>query len=333
MTWTSVTDADASVHWDRDLAALAGRSLAQTFGWGRYKAAQGWTTLRWTASGDDGRPVAMVQALCRDYPGRIAVVWCPGGLAGPLEHWNAELLDRMAATAGARHLYCRAAFSRERTADDAARLRIGGWTPPRRSVSAPRTMIWDLRPGEEELLAGLGSNWRHNLHRALRRGLRVVPWNDPSVDRLAQLFKTMALYKDIRASFTSKTLTALFQSLRDRLVVYGCEGEAGAPLAVRACAVHAGCAWDLLAATSPEGRRCYASYAVFWALIRHCRGLGVTKYDLSGVDPLAAPGVYDFKRGTGAREQECLGEWQWASSGLLARAVELGMRLRPAANL
>ena len=331
--WTLVTDTEAARSWDQDLAALPGQSLVQSFGWGNYKATQGWTPMRWTARGDDGHPVAMVQTLVRTYACRTVVVWCPGGLVGPLELWTPEWLDQVARATRARQFYCRVAFSRERAGQDVESLRARGWLPPRHAISAPRTMVWELTSTEEDLMAGLRPNWRHNLKRALKRNLRVVRWSDPSAAVIARLFNTMASYKDVGAQFDASSLTALLRSLDGRIVIYGCESEAGVPLAVRGCAIQGGSAWDLLAATSPEGRRCYASYAVFWALVRHCRALEVTRYDLSGIDPVSAPGVYDFKRGTGAREQECLGEWEWTTSTLLARVVNSRARRRPAAAL
>ena len=57
-----------------------------------------------------------------------------------------------------------------------------------------------------------------------------------------------------------------------------------------------------------------ASYFVFWEVLEHCRKLGVTTYDLGGIDPFANRGVYTFKKETGAKEVELLGEWDWASS-------------------
>jgi lipid II:glycine glycyltransferase (peptidoglycan interpeptide bridge formation enzyme) len=331
--WTVVTDADAASTWDRDLAGLPGQSLVQSVEWGRYKATQGWTPLRWAARADDGRLVAMVQTLVRKYPCRTVVVWCPGGLAGPVQLWAPELLDQISITTRARQLYCRVAFSREKTEADADWLRAEGWTPPRQTISAPRTMVWDLSSTEDELQAGWRPNWRRNLKRALNRNLRVVQWTHPSVATLARLFETMTSYKNIGAYFDAQSLTALFRALDGQILVYACEDESGAPLAVRGCAIQHGAAWDLLAATSPEGRRCYASYSVFWALVRHCRALDVTRYDVGGVEPASAPGVYDFKRGTGARELECLGEWEWTTSPMLRHFVNLAVRRRAGAGL
>ena len=331
--WARLADDEAARTWDRDLAALPGRSFVQSFGWGNYKATQGWTPLRWTAQADGERPVAMLQALVRTYPCRTVVVWCPGGLAGPIDFWTSEVLDEIGVATRARRLYCRVVFTRERAEADSDYLRAHGWVTPRQTISAPRTMTWDLPATDEDMLAGLRGSWRHNLTRGLKRGLHVVRWSEPSVASLVRLFQMMASYKDIDTDVDASSLEALFRHLPDQILTYVCQNDSGEPIAVRACALQSGLAWDLLAATSPEGRRCYASYAVLWALVRECRALGVRRYDLSGIDPLHAPGVYEFKRGTGARELDCLGEWEWTTSALLARAVNFRVKARSGATL
>jgi lipid II:glycine glycyltransferase (peptidoglycan interpeptide bridge formation enzyme) len=331
--WTAIGAKEAAQCWDRDLASLPERSLVQSFGWGDYKATQGWRPLRWVAQDERGRSVAMVQTLVRVYPCQTVIVWCPGGIVGPIELWNRELFEQIATATRASRLYCRAAFTRCSTDGDIGYLRSRGWVQPPQIISAALTMVWDIQADEDRQMAELRPNWRRNLHRAFKRNLRVVRWVDPSPSTLARLFEGMTSYKKIDSHFDAPALAALLQSLQGRVVMFGCEDESGLPLAVRACAVDDECAWDLLAATSPEGRRCYAAYAVFWELIRHCRAIDVKTYDLSGVDPVAARGVYDFKRGTGAREQRSLGEWAWATSAALARAVNWAVRFRRPATL
>jgi hypothetical protein len=333
VTWTNVTDEQAERTWDEDLERLAGQSLVQTYRWGVYKAAQGWTPTRWIAHDDRGNAIAMVQALVRAYPWRVAVVWCPGGAVGAIDAWGAGLFEEMQRSMRARRLYCRAAFSRPKTLAEVNYLRSHGWARPRRTVSAPSAMIWTLPPTEQQALVGLSANWRHNLTRAQKRGGRVVRWSDSSTVVLERVYAAMNTYKKLAHAFDPAAFSALASSLGDRLVVYASEDEDGVPLAVRGCAIHGRSAWDVLAATSPQGRRRYASYAVLWALVRHCQSLGVATYDLGGIDPRTAAGVYDFKRGTGAREYECLGEWEWTSSPLLAHAVNLKVQLRPGSAL
>jgi lipid II:glycine glycyltransferase (peptidoglycan interpeptide bridge formation enzyme) len=41
--------------------------------------------------------------------------------------------------------------------------------------------------------------------------------------------------------------------------------------------------------------------------------LGITKFDLSGIDPDKNPGVYSFIKGTGSFQVNFQGEWEIAS--------------------
>jgi hypothetical protein len=43
VSWTRVSDDEALHTWDRDLEQFQQRSFMQGFGWGEYKAGQGWT--------------------------------------------------------------------------------------------------------------------------------------------------------------------------------------------------------------------------------------------------------------------------------------------------
>jgi len=43
-----------------------------------------------------------------------------------------------------------------------------------------------------------------------------------------------------------------------------------------------------------------------------CHAAGVKRYDMMGIDPTYNPGVYHFKKGTGAECIDYLGEWEWA---------------------
>ena len=58
--------------------------------------------------------------------------------------------------------------------------------------------------------------------------------------------------------------------------------------------------FDILAATNSEGRKVYASYGVFWEIIKYFKLSKLKNYDLSGIDEINNKGVYNFKKGTGS---------------------------------
>ena len=71
-------------------------------------------------------------------------------------------------------------------------------------------------------------------------------------------------------------------------------------------------AWEILAASTNEARKLYATYATEWALIEYCCKRGVKIYDLTGADPKNNHGVYFFKKGTGAQLVKCFGEFEFS---------------------
>ena len=56
-------------------------------------------------------------------------------------------------------------------------------------------------------------------------------------------------------------------------------------------------------------------------LLKHCKSQGIEEIDLGGIDPQKNPGVYNFKKGTGATPIEYLGEWEWATKNVLRWAT------------
>ena len=102
--------------------------------------------------------------------------------------------------------------------------------------------------------------------------------------------------------------------------------EQGRPCAVRACIRTGRRAQDFLAAVSPEGRERYAAYPVLWRLLEAARASGARLYDLNGVDPQRAAGVFNFKRGLGGDLVPLVGEWEWATAAWLRWGVNAAVR-------
>lgn len=332
MTWTKVSLADAEAIWDSQLLRFDDQNLYQSFRWGRYKRVRGWTPHYFRAEAN-GVIVGMLQALVRTYPLRSVVAWCPGGPVGSLEGCARSSMKQLASLMEARSLYCRCSFARARRAEEEGYLRSHGWTRPKRTLSAGMTAVWDLRQSEDQLLAGLNRNWRYSLRQAQKSGLLVERIVDPPFEELADLCTAMHTSKGVPAEAPASEVAALFGALGGQAVVYGCRNGAGQLIAFHSCGIQGARAWELIGATSPEGRKIGASFAVLWALILHCRRMNVTHYDLAGLDQDKAPGVANFKRWTGAQDVEWLGEWEWSTPSVLRHVVDLGIRNRRDAAL
>lgn len=317
VTWKLIAEARELADWDRNLLAFDDHTIYQTIAWGEHRRALGWTPYRWAAF-DGPRMVAMAQGLLRRYPGRAGVVWMPGGPIGDITAWNRGLQKMILRSTGVAWLYCR--FNSLRIRQDAHEplLTSHGWRRPRVRLTTGLSLHYDLARPAAERLAACSRNWRHNLKRSEKYHLTVERWTMPDATALRAIYAEMEGYKQLAQQHSEPGLQALFSHVANHVVVYRCSDADGKLLAFRACAFVGDKAWDLLAATAVAGRKSYASYAAFWALMQDCHHRGVKHYDLSGIDPAGNRGVYDFKQGTGATPVEYTGEWEWAYPGFIA---------------
>jgi hypothetical protein len=299
--------------WDAALARVPGANIFQSSAWARHKADSGWRPAR-ALAGPESAPLAAVQALVKN-AGPARVLWARGGPVGEPSSWDAGLRETLIREAGGALVYGRTCSYREADAATAAALDAAGWAHPQRPLDRPSTYLLDLAPEVEALRAGQSTNWRHNLKRGDARAA-VADWNDPDPKEMEGLYLSLESLKGLPPQHRADSLGSLVRALGPALVLKRAI-VGGKTVALRACAVFGGSSVDLLAAAAGEARKVYASYALLWALILESKRRGARIYDLGGADPVAAPGVADFKKGTGARPIATLGERDFASPAFL----------------
>jgi FemAB family len=322
MEWRLLDEATARDQWNIALAGFADCNAYQSYEWGEYRRAEsGVAPYRWAAYDDSGKIAALFQgALVRKALGR-GIVTALGGPVGDLAATLPALPEAVRASLGLRGVYLWAAPNRSYRADDALVLRQAGWHRALHMPSSGLTMWLDLARDEETILAAASSKWRQTLRRGLKAELRVERWHNPPPNAVIAAYQEMAGIKGVAVDFSESEVGAIATTFGDRLVLFRCTDASGTLLALRGCLVTHHHALDFFAATTAAGRETYASYAVFWAVIRECIARGVRNYDLNHIDPRRGPGVYQFKRGSGAAPIEYLGDWEWASSDALRLAV------------
>lgn len=312
MTWESAGGLSDS-EWDAELAALPGANSFQSSAWARHKADFGWRPARVRSGG------AAAQALVKDLPGGGRVLWARGGPVGAPGSWDRGLRDALVREAGGSLVYGRVCSYREADGESERGLWAAGWARPERPLDRNMTYLLDLAPDPAALKSGLSSNWGHNARRAEKR-VEVRDWTSPDPAEMEAVYRAMESYKGLGAQHRAPALGSLVRALGPALILKRAVVE-DRTVGLRACAVFAGSAVDLLAATDAEGRKVYASYGLLLALLLDARRAGARSYDLGGADPDAAKGVFDFKKGTGARLVETLGEWDFASPDAIRGAA------------
>lgn len=313
-------DNNGAAGWNAQVEALAG-GFYQCHEWGEIRRSAGWTPLRVTAR-RNGQLVTAASLLVKRKAG-VSVVWVPGGPAGEVETLDRAFTQHLREWLGTPLHYIRISLLRSAAGREAESLVSEGWRRPRTPMSSGQSMAYALEGDEGARLQRASGNWRHNLKRASRYGLRIEPWSNPDIDAICALYREMEALKSIPVQHSKAELEQMFSLLGDRLVLYRCLDGDGRLLALRAAGVLGDTAMDLLAAAGAAARKLYASHATLWALLDDCSRRGLLVYDLSGVDPEGNKGVYDFKHGTGASLVTCLGEWEWASAPGLCLGINM----------
>ena len=301
--------------WDDFLAQHPGAHLLQTSAWGRLKSNFGWEPVR-VVVGQVG-----AQVLFRRLPLGFSVAYIPKGPLG--EGWEAlwpevdELCRRK-----------RAVFLKVESDlwEDDARELFGATPPPgfrlsSRAIQPRRTLVVDLSPPEDEILARMKQKTRYNIRLAARKGVRVRPWDD-----LLAFYQLMTRTGE-RDAFGVHTLAyyrqayEIFQPRGEcEMLVAEYEGE---PLAALMVFARGGRAWYFYGASINLHRNKMPTYLLQWEAMRWAKARGCSEYDLWGVpdedqQTLEANftqrgeglwGVYRFKRGFGGALRRFAGPW------------------------
>lgn len=294
--------------WDAFVSNAPSGHLLQSWGWGELKAHTGWSPLRLALwSGEE--IIAAATVLCRTAPhfplhaGHLAYI-----PKGPVLDWSDSVV-------------CSAFFSQLTTylrKQGAIALRIepgkDTLTPElilkmqMRSVSPVqplRTIILDLAPSEEMLLAQMKEKWRYNVRLAARRGVTIrIAASPDDVRSWYRLLQTTGERDQFGIHSCDYYLDAwhIFASKGEaRLLLAEHDGQLLAGIFV---GLFARQAIYLYGASGNELRQLMPNYLLQWEAIRWARQQGALSYDFWGIpatdaDDEAMTGVYRFKRGWG----------------------------------
>ena len=308
---------DAPAGWDDAAVRSPGGHVMQSSAWARIREQQGWRA-EFVRIGDP-TPCALV--LWRDVPVLGRMAYAP---RGPV-HRDADELRRA--------LDALAALARERGAvllkvdPEVAELRHPLYRrgPDVQPVLA--TLIVDLSPDPDALMASLEKDTRWSVRQCEKRGVTVRVAND---EESLRAFYDLYRVTGERAGFITRTweyYRLVWRTLIDA-------GFATLRLAhVDDRAVAGSMTWRcgerdlyMYGATSDEGRKTFAAYGLLWRSIVAAKERGATSFDLGGIpvdpsrtdDPMHGP--YLFKKGFGGEIRRWAGAHDVAPNALRYRA-------------
>jgi len=321
-----ITHHASRADWNTALAQLPAAHVLQTWEWGDFKSRYGWRPARYLWKEED-RPCAAGSALTRRL-GRLpaATMYVPKGPA--LNYENSALLERVLAHLEKTARQERALFVKidpDVRADTVAgkavveTLRRRGWRASREQIQFRNTVLLDLTPEPDELLAAMKSKWRYNVRLAKRKGVTVRQGQLADLSLLYEMYartaardgfviRPEAYYRDAWGAFIEAGLA--------QPLIAEVEGEAIAMVIIFQFAERA---WYMYGASRNVHREKMPNNLLQWEAMQWAREQGCTVYDMWGApdeldesDPMW--GVYRFKAGFGGKFVRHIGAWDYPTS-------------------
>ncbi len=326
-------------HWNQMLAGFAGTHLLQSWQWGEFKARYGWRAQRAAWYGEGREVLAAAQILGRDVrlpgiPAHSTLLYCP---RGPLLDWSdADLHRRILRDLAAIAVQQRAFLLKldpevvlgygpaESSTDSstlpgetvASSLRDEGWRPSRDQIQFRNTLMLDLQPSEDDLLAGMKQKTRYNVRLATRRGVKARRGDLKDLDLLYKMYAETSIRDDFSIRKRDYYLD-LWSSFLEAGMAQPFVAEVnGEPVAGLVVFKFGATAWYLHGMSRAVHREKMPNHLLQWEAIRWAKQAGCTRYDFWGApDELNRGdrmwGVYRFKEGFGATFVRTVGAWDY----------------------
>lgn len=202
-------------------------------------------------------------------------------------------------------------------------LRHQGWVFSSEQVQFRNTLLVDLKPSEELLLAGMKQKTRYNVRLAMRKGVSVRIGTQDDLGLLYRMYAETSVRDRfvIRDESYYRFLWQTFMSgdrspdISDGPRVLPLIAEvSGNPVAALVLFYFAKRAWYMFGMSREAHREKMPNHLLQWEAMRRAKLAGCTTYDLWGApdefvqsDPLW--GVYRFKEGLGGVVVRHLGAW------------------------
>jgi len=330
--------------WDKFITTHPNGHLLQSWQWGQLKASSAWQPLRLALWDNKAQQIVAAAQILRRTAPYVPVRWAHLAYMpkGPVVDWSQATLCE----AFFRQLYARLA----REGALALRMELGQLAgsaeaelvqqrltslcvQPAQAIQPLRTIVLDLTPPEDLLLAQMKEKWRYNVRLAARKGVTV---------RVAQTLQDVQAWYSLlqttgeRDQFGIHTLDyyqrawQLFAPLNQmRLLLAEHNGQLLAGIFV---ALFAQQASYLYGASSNEQRHLMPNYALQWAAIRWAKQQGAHLYDFWGIpetesEEEAMAGIYRFKRGWGGRVIQFLGCYEHVFQPLPIKVAQRFLRM------
>ncbi len=363
-----------SSNWNSIISKLPKPHFLQTYEWGQVKAKYGWEPIylvwdnegRMTEERNAGRlssflfpPSAAALVLKRQilrsgFAARLSILYSP---KGPLLDWTNEPLrnrvlndlQSFARKQGAIFLKMDPDVvlgtgipgSEEEVIDNGGQavmseLKRRGWEYSSEQIQFKNTVLIDLTPSEEELLARMKQKTRYNIRLAERKGVVVRIASKEDLGILYKMYAETSVrdgfvirdegyYRTVWELFMARSPSPFspyspsdFHTPFAEPLMAEVDGEVVAGLFVF---YFAGRAYYVYGMSRNIHREKMPSYLLQWEAMKRARARGCKVYDLWGAPEVfdesdSMWGVYRFKEGLGGKVVRTLGAWDFVPNPL-----------------
>ncbi|HSO11095.1 MAG TPA: peptidoglycan bridge formation glycyltransferase FemA/FemB family protein [Anaerolineales bacterium] len=346
--------------WNSIISRLPNPHFLQTYEWGQVKAKYGWSPLyavwdadgKWKVENDPNlfssfqSPVAAAlilkrQIISNGFAARLSILYSP---KGPLLDWTNEPLrnrvlndlQSFAKKQGAIFLKLDpdvvlgkgVPASEEDLVDNngqvvMSELKRRGWEYSSDQIQFRNTVLIDLNPAEEELLALMKQKTRYNIRLAEKKGIVLRVGKPEDFPTLYGMYAETSMRDEfvIRDEGYYKTVWTLFMNSSEPTCEPLIAEVDGGPVAAIFIFYFAGRAYYVYGMSRDKHREKMPTYLLQWEAIKRARTKGCAVYDLWGAPEVfdesdSMWGVYRFKEGLGGKVVRTLGAWDFVPSPL-----------------
>ncbi|HEY5729195.1 MAG TPA: peptidoglycan bridge formation glycyltransferase FemA/FemB family protein [Anaerolineales bacterium] len=346
-----------SNYWNSLISRLPSPHFLQTYEWVQVKVKYGWSPLYavWTEDKflvtDNQVPItnhylaaALIlkrQIIRSGFAARLSVLYSP---KGPLLDWADESLrtrvlndlQSFAKKQGAVFLKCdpdvvlgTGVPERE---DDApenngqavmSELKRRGWEYSSDQIQFKNTVLIDLNPSEEDMLARMKQKTRYNIRLATKKGVTLRIGKKEDLGMLYKMYAETSVRDGfvIRDEGYYKTVWSLFMNSNEPTCEPLIAEVDGEPVAAIFVFYFAGRAYYVYGMSRSVHREKMPTYLLQWEAMKRAKAMGCTVYDLWGAPEVfdesdSMWGVYRFKEGLGGEVVRTLGAYDFAPSPL-----------------
>ena len=299
MTW-QVSNLEKD-EWDKQISTFNQRSFHNIYSFGLVKQKQSWNILRILYKKNNSIISAAQIFYKKKFIFRFINI--SGGIEGEInEIILNDLIIFIKEKFGNYHFTIMNLYSSKSHLN-----KIGLWKKMIYSYEANLTMKKELSLNIDDLKKTFTKNWRHNLNRSKKYDYNICINKNPNIQELLDCYDELEKIKSIKIYYTHEELSLFFKYLKDNIIHI--EAREGTNLlAFRTLIFNTQFGWDFLASANLKARKNYSTYRIMYNIFLESINREVLNIDLSGIDPKKNLGVYNFKKGTGAKEFRRYGE-------------------------